>query len=978
MERKYEQIVRFVQETPWAVKPEMLLTIRGIVAARLAGVELEPVAAKKPVPNQGQGSVAVLPLWGVILPHASMMTNISGGVSLDSWIEDFRGLVNDPQISSIILDVDSPGGAVAMVPEAAAEIRAATAKKRVVAVANTEIASAAYWLASQAEEIVMPASGQVGSVGVIAEHVDESQLEEMAGISRTFVTAGEYKAEQLGPLSEEAKAAIQSKVDQMYEMFTGDVAKGRGVSQSVVKNTYGKGRMLTARDALAAGMVDRIGTLDQVIARELPGGRRRTTSAVDQDVEVAATDDSNTVVVFNNTGGGGGQQVLPVFGGQLAATSGTVEVTFTAGGTTVTRIVGDQTGGVSVTAEGEEVDLAAGAIPAHSTPVVDEPWDAGAVEKALPTDNQRGWKSVYAWYDGSGADEDGDGLPDAKADWKFPHHTKVGGPANINGVNNAKARLANSNIPASDKAGVEAHLQRHQDDWHKKGNGSASRGASTNEEGMMDERQTLEQLAARRDEIRARMRELHNEAQGRRFYEEEQNEFDELENELGDTVSAMDNIKEREARLAAAGGAQAVSGDGATEVVQPTRRRTTSSPSRGRVFTNAGVRLPENIYDLTAYRGFGSSIDEIRGLYREGAMRVLDIAPFETADPDKTRAHAEKLLGRDKDGSFATRMLTAGSPLYDRAFGKLMMSKPLNSQEDAALKAAVSNTGLGSETPVPVTIDPTVILTSDGTINPLRQLARNVTITGTKWQGISSDGMDVAYEAELTQVADQTPTFDAPTAEVVKAHAYVEFSIEVDQDWGELRSNLATFFQDAKDMKEANKFLFGTGTNEPEGLIYALVNDGNSIVYTATLNTFAVEDLYTVKGALPPRFRSNASWLANDDVFSAVRQFDEAGGSALWAQLGADRPPVLIGKPVYEASEMSGEISTGNEEIIVYGDFQRGFIIVDRVGMNVELIPHVLGSNRRPIGARALYAYFRNTSALLTANAFRVLTVKPT
>jgi predicted phage gp36 major capsid-like protein len=75
---------------------------------------------------------------------------------------------------------------------------------------------------------------------------------------------------------------------------------------------------------------------------------------------------------------------------------------------------------------------------------------------------------------------------------------------------------------------------------------------------------------------------------------------------------------------------------------------------------------------------------------------------------------------------------------------------------------------------------------------------------------------------------------------------------------------------------------------------------------------------------------------------------------------------------------MSGEYTSGNEEILVYGDFGRGFIIVDRVGLNVELIPHVLGVNRRPIGARALYAYFRNTSALLTANAFRVLTVKPT
>jgi HK97 family phage major capsid protein len=487
----------------------------------------------------------------------------------------------------------------------------------------------------------------------------------------------------------------------------------------------------------------------------------------------------------------------------------------------------------------------------------------------------------------------------------------------------------------------------------------------------MDERTTLEELAARRDEVIARMREIHGEAQGRRFEDNEQAEFDDLEGERIQIDLAIENIEERESRLASANGNQVISGDGTT----PVRKR----KNRGGVYSNTGTKMPENIFDLTAYRGLGSSVEEMKHLYREGARRAVENLQFESETPEKAKAHAEKLLMRDeRDAAFATRVLTTGSALYDRAFGKMVMGKPLSTQEDAALKAAISNTGLGSETPVPVTIDPTVILTSDGAVNPLRQIARTVTITGSKWQGISSDGVDVVYEAELTQVADTTPVFEAPQAEVAKAHAYIEFSIEVDQDWGELRSNLGIMFQDAKDMKEAEKFLLGSGVNEPEGLLTALIASPASIVYTATLNTFTDADLYAVKAALPPRFRSGASWLANDAVFSAVRQFDTAGGAALWVQLEADRPARLLGRPVYEASEMSGEYTSGNEEILVYGDFGRGFIIVDRVGLNVELIPHVLGVNRRPIGARALYAYFRNTSALLTANAFRVLTVKPT
>ena len=104
------------------------------------------------------------------------------------------------------------------------------------------------------------------------------------------------------------------------------------------------------------------------------------------------------------------------------------------------------------------------AIAVHHTSTVEEPWDAGAVEKALPDGDQKSWKTVYAWYDSTAADDDGDGLPDAKSAWKFPHHTKISGPANLNGVRNGLARLSGSNIPEGDKAGVKSHLQAHLDD----------------------------------------------------------------------------------------------------------------------------------------------------------------------------------------------------------------------------------------------------------------------------------------------------------------------------------------------------------------------------------------------------------------------------------------------------------------------------------------------------------------------------------
>src|SRR6266581_2188270 len=104
------------------------------------------------------------------------------------------------------------------------------------------------------------------------------------------------------------------------------------------------------------------------------------------------------------------------------------------------------------------------AIPVHHTATVDESWDGGAAERNLPDGDQAAWKKVYAWYDPQGADPDGDGLPDAKADWKFPHHARPGAAANLNACRNIKARVPQSNIPQGDEAGVNAHADSHLND----------------------------------------------------------------------------------------------------------------------------------------------------------------------------------------------------------------------------------------------------------------------------------------------------------------------------------------------------------------------------------------------------------------------------------------------------------------------------------------------------------------------------------
>jgi signal peptide peptidase SppA len=197
------------------------------------------------------------------------MSDISGGTSVDGFMKQFRQCLNDPGVSGIVLDVDSPGGNVSGVPEAAAEIMAARGTKPIVAVADPMIASAAYYLACAADEIVCMPSGEVGSIGVLAIHDDYSVQNEMIGYKPTYIFFGAYKTElnSDSPLDPDALAYQQKQIDAIGNDFVRFAAKARGVPVDSVRSDFGQGRMLLAKDALAVKMIDRIDTLDATIVR---------------------------------------------------------------------------------------------------------------------------------------------------------------------------------------------------------------------------------------------------------------------------------------------------------------------------------------------------------------------------------------------------------------------------------------------------------------------------------------------------------------------------------------------------------------------------------------------------------------------------------------------------------------------------------------------------------------------------------------
>lgn len=178
-------------------------------------------------------------------------------------------LANDPEIGMIVLDIDSPGGMVTGTAEAGDAIFAARKRKKVMALVNPLAASAAYWLASQATEIIAIKSADIGSIGVFMVHTDCSKFNEMQGMKVTYIFAGEHKVEGNPdePLADDARAYYQSEVDTIYQQFLKAVARGRGVSVTEVFDNYGKGRCMMAPAAKDAGLIDDFMTIGDAMSR---------------------------------------------------------------------------------------------------------------------------------------------------------------------------------------------------------------------------------------------------------------------------------------------------------------------------------------------------------------------------------------------------------------------------------------------------------------------------------------------------------------------------------------------------------------------------------------------------------------------------------------------------------------------------------------------------------------------------------------
>jgi HK97 family phage major capsid protein len=503
---------------------------------------------------------------------------------------------------------------------------------------------------------------------------------------------------------------------------------------------------------------------------------------------------------------------------------------------------------------------------------------------------------------------------------------------------------------------------------------------------------SIEEMRARQADIYHEMQEISAEYQFALLPAEPQARYDALKEEWVDLDKRIAAEEQRRADLAAMA-RNPENLEPATEPAGQTRTnggigQPLTSSTDVYVTHRRNQDLPDNIFDTTAYHGRARSQEHMGRMIHEGARRAIETYdyPHSAARRDAVNTHLERLLRsrENRSGEIAQRILVHGSPLYRAAFWKSITGQPLTRDEQtafaegAALEARAMTTSNTGGVTVPVQIDPTVIPTSNGATNPWRTISRIVQTTSHQWQAVTSEGIEASYSAEGATMSDNTPTLVAPAITPERATAFVPFSWEVGQDWTSLESSLAEAIQDSKDVLEATKFAVGTGTNEPKGVLVA----AGTVVATAAGalgTTFAVADVYALEANLPSRFEANATWVASKAVFQKIRQFDTDGGADMWVQLADGNPPELIGYPAVKCSTVGTSTipSTAGATWGILGDF-RYFAIVDRIGLSVRIIPDLFGGTAAvhwPTGQSGLVAYWRNSSDVLSSNAFRVGTI---
>lgn len=403
----------------------------------------------------------------------------------------------------------------------------------------------------------------------------------------------------------------------------------------------------------------------------------------------------------------------------------------------------------------------------------------------------------------------------------------------------------------------------------------------------------------------------------------------------------------------------------------------------------AGIDEPINFDGTRASSSGRPSSYPLTGDVRSEALRAIEQAPGAT---DQQRQVATVLVERDQTYTAARWAAASAAPDYLRAFAKLVQDPQrghlefTGGEQEAFARArhearAMSLTDAAGGYMVPFSLDPAIMLTDDGAIDPIRDAARVVTTATDSWNGVTSAGVSTRWAAEGTEAGDDAPTLDPAPIPVHKADSFVPYSIEIEGDAIDLVAELRRIMVDAKAQHEAAAWINGTGNGQPTGIVTAL-DGGASEVAPTNAEAFAAADVYKLLEALPARFRDRAAWLAELSTINTLDQFETTNGSKQFPDVNAAQA-TLLRRRLFEVSNMDGVASidpsaTADNHVLAIGDLRAGYVIADRIGTTVELVAHLFGADRRPTGQRGLYMYWRVGADVVVPQALRLLNVSTT
>lgn len=231
--------------------------------------------------SRAHKGVSIIPVEGTLVNRGAWLGSKSGMTSYEGIKAQLMDAAADPEIKSILLDINSPGGEAGGAFDLAAAIRDVRTQKPVVASVNDMSASAAYAIASAADQVVVSPTSVVGSIGVVMTHLDRSGELAQKGIKPTMIYAGAHKVDghPYGPISENVRSDLQVHVNQIYDQFLNTVAEGRGARFSADQARATEARTFTGTEAVKLGLADRVGTFESVLselAAANPGRRSAT------------------------------------------------------------------------------------------------------------------------------------------------------------------------------------------------------------------------------------------------------------------------------------------------------------------------------------------------------------------------------------------------------------------------------------------------------------------------------------------------------------------------------------------------------------------------------------------------------------------------------------------------------------------------------------------------------------------------------